>query len=84
MYLRRRATLKIEHRLSKAILEYFPKNISDHLDDILFSKMENLPQVKSNPQSKGVDSIFEDFKFVDLISQTKCFCDIGHFKRSYR
>ena len=39
-------------------------------------------KVKSNPQSKGVDSIFEDFKSVDLISQEKCFCDIGHFKRS--
>ena len=26
--------------------------------------------------------MFEDFKSVDLISQEKCFCYIGHFKRS--
>ena len=38
--------------------------------------------MESNPQSKGGDSIFEDFKSVDLISQEKCFCDIDHFKRS--
>ena len=41
-------------------------------------------KVKSNPQNKGVDSIFEDFKSVDLISQVKYFSDIGHFKRFYR
>lgn len=34
----------IGYRLSKAILEYYPKNISDHSVDILFSEMENLPQ----------------------------------------